>query len=194
MNIQFLKSHFNFTDEQKDYISKKIEHLAKFADRVSDESTEVHVNVKENKLKTTDNNVTVEITMFVPHAIIRAEVNGVTVEEAIDLCEEKLRKQIERYKGKLHRRSDSGKLMPESTLEKLAGTQEEFLELKKILKRKTFTDIKQMHEEEALEQMELLGHSFFVFNNPNTGLASVVYKRGDGTYGIINIDNSPAKN
>lgn len=188
MNIQFLKSHFNLTDEQKDYITKKIEHLEKFADRINDESAEVHVNAKENKLKTTNHNITIEITMIVPHALIRAEVNGQTVEEAVDLCEAKLRKQIERYKGKLHRRSDSGKLMPSSTLEQIAGTQEEFKELKKILKRKTFENLKPMHEEEAVEQMELLGHAFFVFENTATNSVAVIYKRTDGTYGLININ------
>ncbi|MBI5152420.1 ribosome-associated translation inhibitor RaiA [Candidatus Peregrinibacteria bacterium] len=188
MNIQFVKSHFNLTDEQKDYITKKLEHLEKFAERLKDESVEVHVSVKENKLKTTDNNVSIEITMIVPHAVIRAEINGKTIEEAVDLCEEKLRGQIERYKGKLHRRTDSGQLMPASTLEQIAGTQEEFKEMKKILKRKTFKDIKQMHEEEAIEQMELLAHDFFVFENSATGMPAIVYRRKDNTYGIIDIN------
>lgn len=192
MNILFLKSHIDLTEEQKDYIAKKIKHLAEFADRINDESTEVRVNVKQNKLKTTDHNISVEITMIVPHALIRAEINGQTVQEAVDLCEEKLRKQIERYKGKLHRRVDSGKLMPKSTLEDLAGTQEEFSELKKILKRKTFEDLKAMHEEEALEQMELLDHDFFVFENVATASPSIVYKRVDGTYGLIDI-HKPSK-
>lgn len=187
MNIQFVKSHLNLIDAQKEYITKKIEHLGKLADRINDESTEVHVSIKENKLKATDHNVSVEVTMIVPHALIRAEVDGKTLEEAVDLCEEKLRKQIERYKGKLHRRTDSGKFMPESTLEQIAGTQEEFKEIKKILKRKTFKDLKPMHEEEALEQMELLGHDFFVFNNVDTGRMSIIYMRIDGTYGVIDI-------
>ncbi|MFA6550228.1 MAG: ribosome-associated translation inhibitor RaiA [Candidatus Gracilibacteria bacterium] len=191
MNIQFSKSHFDLNDEQKDYILKKIEHLATFADRMNDESAEVHVNVKDNKMKGTDNNVSIEITMIVPHALIRAEVDGKTVQEATDLCEEKLRKQIERYKGKLHRRVDSGKLMPKSTLEQLAGTQEEYVELKKILKRKVFNDLKSMDEEEAIEQMELLGHDFFVFENVAAGTPAVVYKRADGTYGLIDIKTSP---
>ena len=188
MNIQFIKSHLDLIDAQKEYITKKIEHLGKLADRINDESMEVHVSIKENKLKTTDHNISVEVTMIVSHALIRAEVNGKTLEEAVDLCEEKLRRQIERYKGKLHRRTDSGEFMPESTLEQIAGTQEEFKEIKKILKRKTFKDSKPMHEEEALEQMELLGHDFFVFNNIDTGRTSVVYMRVDGTYGVIDIN------
>ncbi len=188
MNIQFIKSHLDLIDAQKEYITKKIEHLGKLADRINDESMEVHVSIKENKLKTTDHNISVEVTMIVPHALIRAEVNGKTLEEAVDLCEEKLRRQIERYKGKLHRRTDSGEFMPESTLEQIAGTQEEFKEIKKILKRKTFKDSKPMYEEEALEQMELLGHDFFVFNNIDTGRTSVVYMRVDGTYGVIDIN------
>jgi len=187
MNIQFVKSHLNLSDEQKAYITKKIEHLGKFADRINDESTEVHISIKENKLKTMNRDISIEITMSVPHALIRAEVDGETLEEAIDLCEEKLRKQIERYKNKLHRRTDSGKLMPESTLEQIAGTQEEFKEIKKILKRKTVKDLNPMNEEEAIEQMELLGHDFFVFKNVNTGYPSVVYRRRDETYGIIDI-------
>ncbi len=101
---------------------------------------------------------------------------------------EKLKKQLERYKSKRNRRDQSGKWIPSSTLEEITAAQEG-AQFAKIAKRKVFGTPKLMHEEEAIEQMELLDHNFFVFKNLENDRICVVYRREDGTYGLLEVDH-----
>lgn len=191
MNITIHHKHIELSEHQQDYIMEKITHLKKFGERIDDESTQVRVDVTTNADKTTNKNISMQVTMFVPHAVIRAEVMGVTVEEAIDLAEEKLKKQLERYKVRNHRRDQGGKWIPASTLEAISATQtqeEGNFEASTISKRKLLTELVPMHEEEAVEQMELLDHPFYAFKNSETNRFNVVYKRKNGTYGLLDID------
>lgn len=189
MQVSIIQKHINLSEDQKDYIQEKIDNLKHLGNRVDDESTQVRVDIEHNDIKTTNKKIAVQVTMFVPHAVIRAEVLGQTPEEAIDLAVDKLKKQIERYKGKQHRRDTSGKWIPSSTLEEISSTQEVTAPVSKITKRKSFSEIKPMHEEEAIEQMELLEHDFFAFLNEENGKFGVVYKREDGTYGLLELEN-----
>jgi putative sigma-54 modulation protein len=156
--------------------------------RVDDESTLVRVDVEHNSVKTSNKNISIQVTMVVPHAVVRAEVEAISPEEGIDLAVDKLKKQIERYKTKQHRRDQSGKWIPSSTLEEISSTQEGAAPVSKISKRKTFAGIEPMHEEEAVEQMELLEHDFYAFINQDDSRFSVVYKRDDGTYGLLELE------
>lgn len=188
MQIQIVSTTLTLGDSQKIYIEEKINNLKKYEARVSDEATITRVDVENKKFKAGDENISTQITMYVPNAVIRAEVKGTTVEETVDLAVEKLKKQIERYKTKKHRRSNDGKLMPEPTLE--SATKEGFSEIdyEKIVKRKKYENTDPMREEEAVDQMELLGHDFYAFENIDTGLFSVVYRRQDGDYGLIELE------
>lgn len=188
MQVSIVQKHINLSEDQKNYVQDKIENLKHLSQRVDDESTQVRVDVELNSMKTTNKNTSLQVTMFVPHAVVRAEVMAVSPEEGIDLAVEKLKKQIERYKGKQHRRDQTGKWIPSSTLEEISSTQEVTAPVSKITKRKTFGDIRPMHEEEAVEQMELLEHDFFAFSNVENGKFGVVYKREDGTYGLLELD------
>ncbi|MFO0780612.1 MAG: ribosome-associated translation inhibitor RaiA [Candidatus Gracilibacteria bacterium] len=190
MQVSIIQKHINLSEDQKTYIQDKIENLKHLSQRVDDESTQVRVDVEHNSVKTTNKNISLQVTMYVPHAVVRAEVMAVTPEEAVDLAVDKLKKQIERYKTKQHRRDQSGKWIPSSTLEEISSTsQEGSAPVSKITKRKTFADIKPMHEEEAVEQMELLEHDFYAFINEETGKFGVVYKREDGTYGLLDLES-----
>ncbi len=188
MQVTIHEKNLTLNDGQKDYITKKVEHLANFEERIDDESTKVKVEVETNKMKTTNKNVSVQVTMYVPNSVIRAEVKAVTVEEGIDLCEDKLKKQIERYKTKKNRRDVKGQWIPSSTLEQISATQGEEAEVVSPTKRKKF-DLDPMHEEEAIEQLELLGHDFYAFMNRDNNRVNVVYRREDGTYGLLDFGN-----
>lgn len=188
MQINIVNKHLHLSDEQKDYIEKKVNHLKHLGERVDDESTTVRVDVESNNDKTTNRNISLQITMNLPHSLIRAEIIAVTVEEAIDLAIEKMEKQLERYKAKIHRRDQSGKWIPASTLEQITSTQEGMVEVGRISKRKAFDDGKPMHEEEAIEQMELLGHDFFAFMNSENQKFSIVYRRENGSYGLLELN------
>lgn len=184
MQVTINEKGVTLSDFQKDYIVKKIDYLGSLEERIADDSTRVKVDIEMRKLKTTNKKITVEVTMFVPNAVIRAEVSSLTVEEGIDLAEEKLRKQIERYKTKKNRRDVKGRWIPSSTLEQISATKDEELFGAVLAKRKSF-DLDLMHEEEAIEQLELLGHDFFAFLNVANGKVNVVYKREDDTYGLL---------
>lgn len=186
MQVSIHEQGLHLNEAQKDYILEKIDNLKKYEERVDDESTQVRVDVETNNLKTSNKNITVQVTMFVPNAVIRAEVLGLTIEEAVDVAVEKLRKQIERYKTKRNRRDKGGKWIPSSTLEEISATQETTVTapVSNISKRKSF-DLSPMHEEEAIEQLELVDHNFFVFMNSETGRINLVYRRIDGSYGLL---------
>jgi ribosome hibernation promoting factor len=187
MKIQLFSQSVTLGESQKEYLKNKIENLKKYEERIADEATVVRVDVEKNKVKSGDEKIATQITMYIPNAVIRAEVKGSTVEETADLAVEKLKKQIERYKTKKHRRDKGGKWIPESTLETASESMKEF-DIDAIVKRKKYDDLEPMKEQEAAEQMELLGHDFYAFVNEDTGLFSVVYRRQDGDYGLIELE------
>lgn len=194
MQLQLFTEGLSLSDEQREYITKKILHLEKFASELVEESSSVRVDVRHNKLKHSGRLFLVQVTLFVHPSILRAEESGVSLEEAVDLVEAHLLKQIERYKLKHHRRSQGGEWIPESTLEQLTHAQNEAIPpLSKIMKRKKLSNLQNMHEDEAIEQLELLGHDFFIFDNKDTGRVSVAYKRNDDTYGVIEIEKFDLK-
>ncbi len=191
MQVQIFNRHIRVDDDQLDYIREKIFNLRSYGEGIDDESTEARVDIESNKIKTSNKNVTVQVTMIVPRAVIRAEVYSTTVEEGIDLAVEKLKRQIERYKGKKNRRDKQGKWIPASTLEEISSAQIG-AEMAQIAKRKTFVSMEPMHEEEAIEQLELLGHSFYAFMNADNARFNVLYKREDGSYGLLDFTDKGA--
>lgn len=185
MQLSIFDKNISLSESQKDYIAEKIDNLMTYGERIGDESTKVRVDVQMNNSKTTNKNITVQVTMSVPHSVVRAEIFSTTVEEGIDLAVDKLKKQLERYKGKQTRRDMSGKWIPASTLDEMTLVHEKEIGFEdKIVKRKAF-DLVSMHEEEAVEQLELLGHPFYAFLNSENEKFCVVYKRENGNYGLL---------
>ncbi|MBI5411626.1 ribosome-associated translation inhibitor RaiA [Candidatus Peregrinibacteria bacterium] len=189
MQINLVAQNITLGERQKKTIEEKIQKLQKYADRIGDESTEVKVEISHTKTKKADDSITCQITIFAPRAVIRSETRKADVDLAIDRAYGKLITQIERYKARLHRTDKRGKLMPASTLEEATQIQEEPVEepfeVPTIVKRKRFSDSRPMTEEEAIERMELIGHNAFLFNNSETKRYSLVYRRDNGFYGII---------
>jgi ribosomal subunit interface protein len=183
MVINIHTKDIKLTNQLKDYIEAKIKKLCTFSSRICDESTEIKVEVHEQARHTYQPNFEVQVTMYVPHSIIRAEDTGTIIEEAVDKVEEKLKKQIERYKAKLTHRDKKGKWVQYAPEAK--PTEETDFEVPKIIRRKRISKFLPMYEQEAIEQMELLGHDFFLFQNVDTKRVSLIYKRKDGYYGII---------
>ncbi len=195
MKIQLVQHHIELTEKQKDYINAKVENIQKYERRVADEASQIRVDIERHKVKSSSEDIELQITLRIPHSVIRAEVRGATVEEATDKAMDKIKKQIERYKTRKHRRNKAGEWIPQSTLEDISDTSnEEFNieEFNKIIRRKKFSRLQPMHEDEAVEQMELLDHNFFAFLNADTNLFSVLYRReGSETgYGIIELDTT----
>ena len=122
----------------------------------------------------------IEVTIPTEYVLLRAEVVDQDLYNAIDLVIDKLEGQIRKYKTRLNRKSKDNKLAFNlASIEPLEDEEEDVL-----VKTKTITP-KPMDMEEAIMQMELIGHSFFVYRDTETDAISFVYRRNDGDYGLI---------
>lgn len=119
-----------------------------------------------------------EATISLHKYILRAEAKDRDMYAAIDAIVDKLERQVHKYKTKINRKGNAQLVQPVEDAPVVAETEE------KIIKTKSFV-VRPMDEEEAIMQMELLGHSFFVFLNAETNEINVVYKRADEQYGLI---------
>lgn len=122
----------------------------------------------------------IEVTIPTEYVLLRAEETDSDLYTAIDLVIDKLEGQIRKYKTRLSRKSKDNKLaLNVASIEPLDKQEEDV-----IVKTKTINP-KPMDMEEAIMQMELIGHTFFVYKDTETNLIGVVYKRHDGDYGLI---------
>lgn len=137
--------------------------------------TEVHVTLSVEK-----DRQKIEVTIPVKGNIIRSEQVSSDMYVSIDLVEEIIERQLKKYKNKLIDKKQASSNFRQEFIEKDYMDDEEV----RILRTKKF-DIKPMYPEDACVQMELLGHSFYVFCNAETDQVNVVYKRKGNTYGLI---------
>jgi putative sigma-54 modulation protein len=158
----------------KNYIETKIGKLDKYFEN-PDEIT-ANILVKESGIKET-----IEVTIPIKKAILRAEDSNKDIYAAIDLVLEKLERQIRKNKTKIKHKTNKENI---DVFIDFEITEEEEVNDNKIIKRKKVEN-KPMDEEEAILQMDLLGHDFFIFKNISTDNVAVVYRRKDGDYGII---------
>lgn len=187
MRIEIFRENIDLNEAEESFVREKIEHLAHFAGSIDDEATFVKVNVCK-KTKNDGCPIVVEITMAVPRAVIRAEESGISLEDAVRNVYEKLLRQIEKYRDGEERRSRGGDWIEQSTLETLSGVADEYSEASFVAKRKKLENLKLMTEAEAIHQMELIGHDFFVFRSAENEKIQVVYKRYDNTYGVLEVE------
>lgn len=122
----------------------------------------------------------IEVTIPVKGRIIRAEQVSSDMYTSIDLVQETIERQLKKYKTKLIDRSQSGGSFTQEYMDEPMEDEDEI----KIVRTKRFA-MKPMDAEEACLQMEMLGHSFYVFRNADTDQVNVVYKRKGNTYGLI---------
>ncbi len=170
--------HIDVTDSIEGYIRKKMGKLEKYFDQYMEATATVSAE---------KNRQIFEVTLQAKKAIIRAEEEADNMYTSIDRVVEKLERQIIKYKEKLYNKSfgesNRTKEMGFSENKESAMDTQEDEEIR-IVRTKRFV-IKPMSPEEASLQMELLGHSFFVFNNEATEQINVIYKRKDGNLGLI---------
>jgi len=147
-------------------------------DKYFAKETEIHVTLSTEK-----DRQKIEVTIPVKGSIIRGEQVSTDMYASIDLVLEVLEKQLKKYRTKLVDRKQQATGFSKYYEEEFEDDIEDEDEIK-ISKVKKF-DIKPMTAEEACVQMELLGHDFFAFRNGDTDEVNVVYKRKNGTYGLI---------
>ncbi len=144
-------------------------------ERYFTEETEVHVTFSVEKEQQK-----IEVTIPMKGNIVRAEEESSDMYASIDLVEETIERQLRRYKNKLVDQKQNAMSLSKAFLDETVPEEEEI----RIIRTKRFA-VKPMDVEEACIQMELLGHSFFVFRNAETDEVNVVYKRKGNTYGLI---------
>ena len=144
-------------------------------DKYFNPDTEVHVTLSVEK-----DRQKIEVTIPVKGSIIRSEQVSNDMYVSIDLVEEIIERQLKKYKNKIVDKQQAVASFSKAYVENDYTDDEEI----KIVRTKKF-DIKPMYPEDACIQMELLGHSFFVFCNAETDQVNVVYKRKGDTYGLI---------
>jgi len=180
--------NFELNEKIRDYSEKKIkDKIEKLLDRMT--KTEVKFVMEKNPRISENNRV--EVTAFASGAVIRVTDTGTDVFEAIDKVSSKLERQIKKYRDKMTRK---GRKNHKNTLGitsaevgKMGSADSGDIEEKireSIVKTKSFV-LKPISPEEAVIQMEMLGHDFFVFINSETERTAVIYKRRDSNYGLI---------
>ena len=173
MKINLRGKNIDITEALQGYVEKRIGKL----DRYFEKETEAQVLLS----MTRENNI-VEVTILLDGMILRGEESTLDMYASIDNVVEKLEKQIEKYKTKLNRNKQKlGRALAEETG---AAREEKVEEESKIVRVKRFA-MKPMVVEEAILQMDLLDHDFFVFFDAETEAVNVVYRRRDGNYGLI---------
>jgi putative sigma-54 modulation protein len=177
--IIFTKN-MELSDRVEEYINKKIGKIGKFLPDVDD--TKIDLAYIKSARNAADRYVS-QITIRGKGYILRTEERADDIFTAFDNSLEKMLRQIERFKGKRSRsRNEKISAIAGDEAEK---TEVETEELPVIVRRKKF-HLVPMNENEAIDQMQLLGHEeFFIFYNGETSAVNVLYKRNDGTYGLI---------
>ncbi len=160
------------TDAIRDYMASKIERLEKYLDDNDEVEAKAVVSTKGKEQK-------VEVTIWSGKYNIRAEESSEDLYAAMDLVIDKLERQFKKYKDKINdkRRKE--------TIKEIDTEDIKDLEEKEVIVRRKEVYLKPIDEEEAITQMELLDHTFFVYKDSNTNKINVVYKRNDGDYGVI---------
>ncbi len=175
MKINIRGDKLEVTKAINDYIDEKINHLNKYFNDPDNIEAKVIIRSKNNLDY-------IEVTIPVNKLIIRAEESHKDLYAATDLALDKLESQIRKNKNKIKSKYKNANNL-EMILDFIEEPEEDEEE---IVKRKTVEN-KPMDEEEALLQMKLLNHDFFIFKNIDEECTSVIYKRKDNKYGIINI-------
>ncbi|MES9684056.1 ribosome-associated translation inhibitor RaiA [Gottfriedia acidiceleris] len=178
MMLNIRGENIEITPAIRDYVDKK---LSRF-DRYFDEELTARVNAKVFHDKQR-----IEVTIPGTYMLLRAEEEHADLYAAVDLVIDKLDRQIRKHKTKVNRKlreKGSLKFMFAPSITESAVAVEEQENDIELVRTKQF-DLKPMDAEEAVLQMNMLGHNFFVFLNCETNKTNIVYARKDGRYGLI---------
>jgi putative sigma-54 modulation protein len=166
------------TDRLRDYVDQKIGRLDRYLPTI----TEAWVELSMEGTRAAQDRQVCQVTVRSNGVILRAEERSEDMFYSIDTVLDKMYRQIARYKGRRENRWRGTGIKAEPLPLDLEDEPED--EASAIVRTKRFP-MRPMHAEEAVEQMELLGHDFFVFFNADDGEVNVLYRRKDGDYGLL---------
>lgn len=169
------------TDSLREYVEKRLTKL----NRYIEEKSNANVNLRTYK---SDNSGKAEVTIVLPYVVLRAEDTNKDMYAAIDAVSEKLERQIRKYKTKINRKSRETGFKGIDSQNEIPDEENDDVALQIV--RTKQVNLKPMSPEEAALQMDLLGHDFFIFKDSDTNTDSVIYKRQDGKYGLLETVNA----
>jgi ribosomal subunit interface protein len=175
------------SERQREHIDEKLRKLERYMDGITSATVEVHTEQQ----RAAGEIHRVQVTLVGARGVyLRAEEEAADLYAAVDAVEEVLERQIKRYKEKYWRRDRSqrterasGQVVAEAAPVAQAEASDPAPE-RVVIRTKQFS-LRPMFVDDAIEQMELLGHSFFVFQDAESRSTSVLYRRRDGNYGLI---------
>jgi len=180
MKVEIIHKNFDGPEDVLSYVRKKVTKLSRYLPNLD----EAKVEIREENTRSPKDRFGVQITVNTKGTLLRAEERRDSVQAAADAAVEVIARQIKRFKGK---RYDKGRGVSVTrgvsgfegdTVKRRVGSGPTLVKTKKFLTRV-------MSIEEASEQMELLGHDFFLFVSAESGSLSLLYRRRDGNYGLI---------
>ena len=179
MKVDFRHKNCQVDDSVRQLVVERLSHLGQFLD----EPISAETFFEETSVKSADNRIECEVTIKSHSHVVRARATGMEKLQAFDRTEDKLRHQLERLKGRLvarshpHHRTVKADLAPNGESD-----------TSMIARSKSFV-VAELTPDEAAFQMEMLSHSFFLFQNVETGRSAVVYRRDDGSIGLIDTED-----
>jgi len=177
MDLQITGHNVEILPTVRSYLDKKLSKLNRHLPNLNT----VKIEVAEQKTKSKEQRFVAEVTIDINGTLLRSEERAENLITAIDRVVPALDRQIEKYKGKLYKKGKAGIA---ARAKAQTETVAEDIETPRIVRTKRFP-VKPMMAEDAINQMELLGHDFFLYVNPDSKEVNLVYRRKDGNYSVI---------
>lgn len=179
-NYNIRGENIDVTPALREYAEKKVSKLERYFDDVQEATAYVNLKVYQ------DNSAKAEVTIPLPFLVLRAEETTQDLYGSIDLVVDKLERQVRKYKTRINRKSRESGFEGISFIDDAPA--EETPEFEVV--RAKQIGLKPMDTEEAILQMNMLGHDFFVYSDAETDDTNIVYRRRDGRYGLIETGNA----
>jgi len=175
MQITVTGKNVELSDWMKSYVEKKVSKLDRYLPTID----EARVELSVQKTKSSGDSQVVQLTLWANGAVLRSQERSSDMQASVDAVMDKIVRQIERYKGKHYRSQNRAQVSPPQV-----ALEEEAVPETEVVRTKRFRT-RPMTVEEAIEQMEMLGHDFFAFYDVAENSFSVVYRRRGGGYGLL---------
>ena len=174
--LNIYTKNLDLTERLREYVQKKVAKFERYLPNIEN----MRVDLSESNARDSARRMVAQITIYVPKAILRAEERAGDIFSAVDSVMDKMYRRVERYKG---RRQNRRVPQPTPDIATLLPVEQD-LPTPEIVRVKEF-EVSSITADEAVEQMELLGHHFYIYIDGNDGRLSVIYRREDNNYGIL---------
>jgi putative sigma-54 modulation protein len=188
MKLVIQGKNIEITDAIRDYVNQKVEKAVSHFESLT---TEIDVNLSVARNPRINPKQTAEVTIYANGTVIRSEESSEDLYASIDLVADKIARRLRKYKEKRQNNKHKTKteIEPSEILEETEGISDLIAkgtpELPADVVRTKYFAMPPMKVEEALEQLQLVGHDFFMFRNADTGEINVIYERNHGGYGVL---------